>query len=67
MSAGGATDILIRTLTPKMMEAWLADRRRQTLGRNGVIGDEMAVKAPADGYTCTPIRSRFPSIPASTS
>jgi tripartite-type tricarboxylate transporter receptor subunit TctC len=52
MSAGGATDILIRTLTPKMTELLgqqiVVDNRP---GANGVIGDEMAVKAPADGYT----------------
>ncbi|HEV2007115.1 MAG TPA: tripartite tricarboxylate transporter substrate binding protein [Burkholderiales bacterium] len=52
MSAGGATDILIRTLTPKMTELFgqqiVVDNRP---GANGVIGDEMAIKAAPDGYT----------------
>ena len=52
MAAGGATDILIRTLTPKMTELLgqqiVVDNRP---GANGVIGDEMAVKAAPDGYT----------------
>jgi tripartite-type tricarboxylate transporter receptor subunit TctC len=52
MAAGGATDILIRTLTPKMTELLgqqiVVDNRP---GANGVIGDEMAIKAAPDGYT----------------
>jgi tripartite-type tricarboxylate transporter receptor subunit TctC len=51
-SAGGATDIFIRTIVPKLSETLghqvVVDNRP---GANGVIGDEMAVKAPADGYT----------------
>ena len=52
MSAGGATDILIRTITPKMAELFgqpiVVDNRPAA---NGVLGDEMAVRAPPDGYT----------------
>ena len=52
MAAGGATDIFIRTIVPKMSELLghqvVVDNRP---GANGIIGDEMAVKAPADGYT----------------
>ena len=51
-AAGGATDIFIRTIAPKLSENLaqqvVVDNRP---GANGVIGDEMAVKAPADGYT----------------
>ena len=52
MSAGGATDIFIRTIVPKLSETLgqqvVVDNRP---GANGIIGDEMAVRAPADGYT----------------
>ena len=52
MGAGGATDIFIRTIIPKLSETLghqvVVDNRP---GANGVIGDEMAVKAAPDGYT----------------
>lgn len=52
MAAGGATDIVIRTIVPKMSELLgqqiVVDNRP---GANGVIGDEMGVKAAPDGYT----------------
>jgi len=52
MGAGGATDIICRTLTPKMSELFgqqiVVDNRP---GANGVIGDELAIKAAPDGYT----------------
>lgn len=52
MGAGGATDIFIRTIVPKLSETLgqqvVVDNRP---GANGVIGDEMAVKAQPDGYT----------------
>jgi tripartite-type tricarboxylate transporter receptor subunit TctC len=52
MAAGGATDIVIRTITPRMSELLgqqvIVDNRP---GANGVIGDEMVVKAAPDGYT----------------
>jgi tripartite-type tricarboxylate transporter receptor subunit TctC len=52
MAAAGATDILIRFLTPKMTELLgqqiVVDNRP---GANGVIGEEMGVKAAPDGHT----------------
>ncbi len=52
MGAGGATDIFVRTIVPKLSETLgqqiVVDNRP---GANGVIGDEMAVKAAPDGYT----------------
>jgi tripartite-type tricarboxylate transporter receptor subunit TctC len=51
-AAGGATDIFIRTVIPRLSETLgqqvVVDNRP---GANGMIGDEMAVRAPADGYT----------------
>ena len=48
----GAADILARTLSQKMSENWsqqvVVDNRP---GANGIIGTEMAARAPADGYT----------------
>ena len=52
MGAGGATDIICRTLTPKMGELFgqqiVVDNRP---GANGVIGDELTIKSAPDGYT----------------
>ncbi len=52
MAAGGATDIVIRTITPRMSELLgqqvIVDNRP---GANGIVGDEMVVKAAPDGYT----------------
>ena len=52
MGAGGATDIFIRTIVPKLSETLgqqvVVDNRP---GANGIIGDEMVVKSAPDGYT----------------
>src|SRR5689334_20285245 len=50
--AGGPTDILARILGQKLTEAWnqnvVIDNRP---GGGGMIGANLAVKSPADGYT----------------
>lgn len=49
---GGGTDILARTIAQNLTEIWgqqvVVDNRP---GATGVIGAELVVKAPADGYT----------------
>lgn len=50
--AGGGYDFMARNIAQKMNETWkqpvVIDNRA---GANGNIGSELAVKAPADGYT----------------
>ncbi len=52
ISAGGATDVLARTLAISYTEAWsqqvIVDNRP---GAGGMIGSEMVAKAAPDGYT----------------
>lgn len=49
---GGGTDLISRTLTQKLSEAWgvqvIADNRP---GAGGTIGMNIAAKSPGDGYT----------------
>src|SRR5207237_2949822 len=51
-SPGGTSDTLARILGQKMTEAWgqqiVVDTRP---GASGIIGTELAARAPADGYT----------------
>lgn len=51
-SAGGATDIVTRTVAQKLTEIWgqtiVVDNRA---GAGGNIGADLAAKSPADGYT----------------
>jgi tripartite-type tricarboxylate transporter receptor subunit TctC len=50
---GGATDVVTRVVAQKLNEAW----QRQVVtvdnraGAGGVLGSEIAARAPADGYT----------------
>ena len=50
---GGATDVVTRVVAQKLNEAW----KRQIVtvdnrgGAGGVLGSELAARAPADGYT----------------
>ncbi|WP_232081306.1 MULTISPECIES: tripartite tricarboxylate transporter substrate binding protein [unclassified Variovorax] len=50
--AGGATDVIARTIGQKLQEAWgqptLVENRP---GAGGTIGNGFVVKAPPDGYT----------------
>ena len=50
--AGGATDVLTRTIAPKLAEALgqqvVVDNRA---GAGGMIGVDLAAKSPPDGYT----------------
>src|SRR5215210_3633727 len=50
--AGGATDVLTRTIAPKLAEALgqqvVVDNRA---GAGGMIGVELTAKSPPDGYT----------------
>ena len=50
--AGGTSDILARVIGAKLTESWgqqiIVDNRP---GGSGLIGNEMLVRAPADGYT----------------
>lgn len=51
-AAGSAVDVLARLYAQRMSESWgqpvLVDNRT---GANGIIGTEIAAKAPPDGYT----------------
>ena len=50
---GGATDVVTRVVAQKLNESW----KRQAVavdnrgGAGGVLGSELAARAPADGYT----------------
>jgi tripartite-type tricarboxylate transporter receptor subunit TctC len=50
--AGGATDVLARTVAQKLTEAWgqpvLVENKA---GASGTIGNNIVAKAPGDGYT----------------
>jgi tripartite-type tricarboxylate transporter receptor subunit TctC len=50
--AGGTSDILARTLSPRLSEMWgqsvVVENKP---GANGNVGAEFVVKSPADGYT----------------
>jgi tripartite-type tricarboxylate transporter receptor subunit TctC len=51
-AGGGATEIIIRLVTPKLSESlgqpFVIENRA---GANGIIGSEIVMRAPPDGYT----------------
>jgi tripartite-type tricarboxylate transporter receptor subunit TctC len=59
---GGPRDIQARLIGPKLTEAWgqpvVIDNRA---GANGIIGFELAAKAPPDGHTLVMISAGFAS------
>jgi tripartite-type tricarboxylate transporter receptor subunit TctC len=60
--AGGPRDVQARLIGPKLTEAWgqpvVIDNRA---GANGIIGTEIAAKAPPDGHTLLMISAGFAS------
>ncbi len=62
---GGGTDIVARTIAPKFMESqgqtWIIDSRA---GAQGIIGTELASKAPPDGYTLLMYTTNFTIHPS---
>src|SRR5687768_10284167 len=53
---GGGTDVMTRAVAQKLTErlgtTFVVDNRA---GANGIIGVDIAAKAPADGYTLTAV------------
>jgi tripartite-type tricarboxylate transporter receptor subunit TctC len=64
-SPGGGVDTLSRLLGQRLAEAWgqqvIVDNRG---GASGIIGTEMAARAPADGYTLLIIPTTFSVNPS---
>ncbi len=64
-AAGGGTDIVARTMAPKLSEvfgqSFVVENRA---GANANIGMDLAAKSPADGYTLSFTSSSSPSTPA---
>jgi len=62
---GGGTDILIRTVSPRLSEALgqqlVIDNRA---GGGSTIGSELAAKAPPDGYTLLMVDTSFTTNPS---
>jgi tripartite-type tricarboxylate transporter receptor subunit TctC len=63
--AGGSTDIVARIIAAKFQESqgqpWIVDNRA---GAQGIIGGELAAKAPPDGYTLLMFTTTFTLHPA---
>jgi len=63
--AGGATDTLARLVATKLQESW-----RQTVvvenkpGASGTMGNDLAAKAPRDGYTILMAITAIVQVPA---
>ena len=62
---GGGTDILVRTIAPKLSEALgqqlVIDNRA---GGGSTIGSELAAKSPPDGYTLLAVDTSFATNPS---
>jgi tripartite-type tricarboxylate transporter receptor subunit TctC len=62
---GGGTDILVRTLAPRLSEALgqqlVIDNRA---GGGSTIGSELAAKSPPDGYTLLAVVTSFTTNPS---
>lgn len=62
---GGGTDIVARSISPKFQESlgqpWIIDSRP---GAQGIIGAELAAKAPPDGYTLLMYTTNFTIHPS---
>ena len=62
---GGPTDVIARTVAQKMSAAFsqqvIVDNRP---GASGMIGAELVVKAPADGYTLLSVPVTFAVTPS---
>lgn len=64
-AAAGSNDVAARMLAQRLTELWkqqiVSDNRA---GANGIIGTDMAVKAPADGYTLLIASTTFTMNPS---
>ena len=62
---GGGTDILVRTIAPRLSEALgqqlVIDNRA---GGGSTIGSELAARSPADGYTLLMVDTSFTTNPS---
>ena len=62
---GGGTDILVRTIAPRLSEALgqqlVIDNRA---GGGSTIGSELAAKSPPDGYTLLAVDTSFTTNPS---
>src|SRR4051812_35973161 len=62
---GGGTDILVRTIAPRVAEALgqqlVIDNRA---GGGSTIGTDLAAKSPPDGYTLLAVDSAFTTNPS---
>lgn len=67
-AAGGSTDIVARTLAPRLTEMWghtvVVDNRP---GGSTVIGTEIVAKSPPDGHTLLVTPAPFTIVPSLTS
>jgi tripartite-type tricarboxylate transporter receptor subunit TctC len=67
-AAGGSTDIVARTLAPRLTEMWghtvVVDNRP---GGSTVIGTEIVAKSPPDGHTLLVTPAPFTIVPSITS